>query len=238
MAKLTLLKIVNNTLMALESSQVSTISETLESTSVARIAEECFFEMVSQGDWPHLTIISLLESLGDSSKPNYLRVSDFVKEIKYLEYNKKELKFLEKEEFLKLSNCRDLSLDNVVQVEDLGGVYFNIINDKDPEYYTSSLDEYLIFDSYNSSNESTLQGSNSAVKMTYTPQWFDDDSFVPELTTDMFPTYLALVKRAAFLYLRREQSMKDERAAAAGMGRLYRQESRINLGKGIKNYGR
>lgn len=238
MAKLTLLKIVNNTLMALEATQVGSISDTLESTSVARIAEETFYEMITQGDWPHLNELTLMDSLGDSDRPNYLVIPDKVKEIKYIQYNGNNLRKVELEEFLKLSKSRDLLSDNVVQVQDFSGFDFNILNNSDPECYTILNDKYLVCDSFNILEGATLQSSKSVAETTYIPDWTEDDSFVPDLTDNMFPTYLALVKRAAFLYLRREQSPKDERMALSGMGRLYRQESKLNLKSGIKNYGR
>lgn len=238
MSKLTLLKIVNNTLNALEATKVSTIDETVESSAIVEIAEECFYEMVSQGDWPHLNELKVLDSLADSTKPNYLAIPEDVKEIKYLEYAGKRLNFIEVEKFLEISNSRDLSSDFVVEVEDHSGYTFKVANNKNPECFTIINDKYVVTDSFDEEVESTLQSSKSVAEVIVIPSWTNDDSFIPALTSNMFPTYLALVKRAAFLYLRREQSLKDERAAIAGMGRLYRKESKLNLTPRVKNYGR
>lgn len=224
--------------MALGCNQVSDISESNESESVSKIAEECYFEMVSQGDWPHLEAIYQFDSLADSEKPNYLGIPDNISNIKSFKYNNKDIKYVSPEEFINISIARDNLSENIVEVEDYSGYIFKILTNKDPEYYTILLEKYIVCDSYNDDIDSVLQSSKTVSRCTKAPVWSSVNEFIPDLTDNMFPTYLSLVKRAAFLYIRREQSPKDERQAVAGMGRLYRKEFKLDLVNPIKNYGR
>lgn len=238
MSKLTVLEIVNNTLMALGCNQVSDVSESLDSENVLKIAKECYYEMMAQGDWPHLEKLLQFNSLADSDRPNYLEIPSNVKHVHSFMYNNNNLKYLDPDEFIKLSIDRDISKDNVVEVVDHSGYTFHIIDDKDPEYYTILEETYIVCDSHNKDVDSVLQASKTIAKVSITPSWTEENNFVPNLTENMFPTYLSLVKRAAFLYIRREASPKDERQAVAGLGRLYRKEFKLDFENPIKNYGR
>lgn len=238
MARLTLLQIVQNVLSSMEADNVNSISDTVESAAIARTAEETYYEMMSQGDWPHLVKTDQLLSVSDNSKPNYLEIPTEFQDIRSLFYNTKELKFMEPIEFIKFTNERNLSTAEVVEVIGFNNVKFKVLNNAEPTYFTLLQDKYVLTDSFDSSVESTLRGENSTVTASVLPAWQATDTFVPDLTDQMFPTYLALVKRAAFLYFRREVSNKDERQALAGMGRLRRDVHKLFRKETVIDYGR
>lgn len=238
MAKMTLLQIVQNVLSSMEADNVNSIGDTVESAAIARTAEETYYELMAYGDWPHLVGTYSLTSLSDSAKPNYLEIPDEYKNIQYLSYLGTELRYKEPEEFLKYVNSRDLSLSNVVEVTGFHGVTYKIINDTLPTYFTLLEEKYVVTDSYDSVVETTLQGDNASVVASVLPAWASTDNYVPSLTDNMFPVYLAMVKRAAFLYFRREVSNKDERVAIAGLGRLRRDLSKLYRKDKVINYGR
>lgn len=238
MANMNLLKITNSVLSAMEAETVSTIDESVESEAIVRIAEEVYYELITKTDWPHLTTATTLTSLSDNTKPNYLEIPTEVRNIKSLWYNGTELKYKSKEDFINFTNARDLSSDNVVEVTTYNGVSLKIVNDQDPVYFTIFEDKYVVTNSYDSVTETTIQGSNSTVVATVYADWTSTDSFVPALTDTMVPTYLAMVKKAAFLYLRREQSIKDEIESRAGLGRMFRDVSKLHNEQRVPNYGR
>lgn len=237
MPKKTLLEIVQNVLLSMEYLGVSAIDESTESVIVADIAQQVYYELLTEADWPYFTKPVELQSLYDNTKPTIMRVPTTVNKIESLYYKKKEIKFLTTKEFFKLVNERK-STTFTEEVETPGGIPVTVYNNKEPEYYTIIDELYLVFDSYNSDEDVILSESSSMAVCSYFPAWTIEDDFVPVLPTEMFPTYLSMVKRAAFLYLKREQSVHDERFAIAGMGRALRSPDKINFEKTGKTYGR
>lgn len=236
---MTLLQIVQNTLSAMEADNVNDISSSTESSAIARIAEEVYFELMAQGDWPFLQTVSKLTSISDSDYPNCLEIPSNIKSIKRVWYNNTELKYKTVEDFIEYTNQRDISSENIVEINTIdSGIVTHIDTSKHPTYFTLLNDKYVITDSYYSVEDTTLVGSKSMISVTVIPTWTESNTFTPDMPDHMFPTYLAMVKRAAFLYLRREQSIKDERAALAGLGRLYVDPSRLFMNKPSINYGR
>lgn len=238
MAKLNLLKIVQHTLGAMESNNVNSIGDTIESAEVARIAEEVYFELMAYGEWPHLDQMQSLESVSDVEKPNFLRIPDNVSLIKQLKYNGEDVLYMEPVKFVDMVQKRNNEMDNITELSGFNGVQLNIINDSKPRYWTSFDEEYIVFDSYDSAENTTVVGTRSTIYAKVVPAWLTQDTFVPDMPMEMFPTYLARVKAASFLQLKREMSPKDEREAIAGLGRLRRQVSKISGKNNRKSYGR
>lgn len=238
MSKRTLLEIVQYVLSAMEADNVNSISETVESVAIARVAEETFFELISQSDWPHLETTAQMQSVSDNTKPNFLEVPENIKYIKGLWYNDKQLKYMDPEKFINFVNERDLSQDFIVESFTDTNVRLKVNNIDQPTYFTMFDDRYVITDSFPSDEGATLVGAKSYATVNVIPSFTQDDAFVPDLPTNMFSTYLAMVKRAAFLYFRREPSTKDERAAIAGWGRLLQNKSKLFGKESRINYGR
>lgn len=54
MAKLTLLDIVQDILSDMDSDTVNSITDSVESLQIAQIVKTTFFEIITEGEWPHL----------------------------------------------------------------------------------------------------------------------------------------------------------------------------------------
>lgn len=234
----TLLQVVQNVLSAMEADNVNSISDTVESVAIARVAEETFFELISQSDWPHLEVLETADSHSSLESPNVLRIPKNIKNIKGFWYDGSRLKYLPIEEFIEMSNQLDVSKENVVLSQVGANTYLNCYNDTAPRVFTLVGDSLVVTDSYNSNESSTLLGHKSLISGTETPYFELDDNFVPKMPDSMLSTYLAMVKRSAFLYFRREPSTKDERAALAGMSKLLRNKSSLYNKSSRVNYGR
>ena len=102
---------------------------------------------------------------------------------------------------------------NVDLVTDFGGAVYPIRNDVPPTYWTSFDDEYIVFNSYDSSVEATVQNSNSQATGYIEKSFTFSDSFVPELPTEAFASLLAEAKAEAFSVLRQEVNQRVEREA-------------------------
>lgn len=253
MAKYTLLEVVNSYLDATDGIRVSDLDDTPDSQSVAKIAEDVFYEVVNDVfNTPLTKDIIELEALADSSKPNYLKIPDELSSISEstIYYNTTDgesgsstvnwnkIQYLHPHDFLERIRHRSTEADNVQTVEDFSGVDLIIVNNKAPQYCTSFDDEYLVFDSFDSDVDSTLQQSKSAVLGSVEPTFTVSNSFVIPLPQWFHPTYVQLVKSRASEYLRQEPLVSDTRKGIAG---LIKARSKMRVGNRKfqkKRYGR
>lgn len=246
--KYSLLQIVQDVLNDLDSDYVNSIDDTVESQQVAQIVRSCYNEMISNRNWPHLRKLVQLEASGEVIKPNYLRLPVGTKELILLQYDKKKLgetkiqyrdvQYKEPHDFLKLTNSRDSDKTNVTTVTDFSGITILVQNDKAPEYWTSFDDNWLVFDSYDSAVDSTLQKSKSQCMAYIEPVWEAVDTFYPDLPEEAFAGLIEEVKSTAFLVLKQMANEKAEQKATRQKRWLSRKAWRANGGIQYENYGR
>jgi hypothetical protein len=208
MAKLTLLYMTQNILSALDSDPVGSIDETVESVQVAELVKEAYFELVSQRDWPFLFVLGNLDGLGDVNNPTKMKIPDTYNKIKWIKYNKQEVTYADPETFHTIISQR---------VTQAGVINSNgyVIN-QDPQYWTSYDDTYIIFDGYKQSTEVTLQSSKAVVYGTQQAAWSHIDTFIPNIPEKFFPTLLAEAKSQAFVNLKQQNNVREERKATRG----------------------
>jgi len=208
MAKLTLLYMTQNILSALDSDPVGSIDETVESVQVAELVKEAYFELVSQRDWPFLFVLGNLDGLGDVNNPTKMKIPDTYNKIKWIKYNKQEVTYADPETFHTIISQR---------VTQAGVINSNgyVIN-QDPQYWTSYDDTHIIFDGYKQSTEVALQSSKAVVYGTQQAAWSHIDTFIPNIPEKFFPTLLAEAKSQAFVNLKQQNNVREERKATRG----------------------
>ena len=226
MKKLTLLEIVQSTLASMVSDQVNSISDSDESLVVAEIAQDTYYEILSREEWPFLRKARTLDAYGDTDYPVFLKSPVPVAYIRNVRYNivtstgtsdnYKEMDYLEADEFLDKVYSRSSSATGVVSMLTPDNIKIYIYNNKSPSYYTSFDDEILVFDSYDSAVDTTLQSSKSSCIAIEVPSWTTSDTFIPLLPPQLFPMFLAEVKAAAHQYLKQQGSPTDAKRALRG----------------------
>ena len=237
---------VQDILSDMNSDEVSSINDTVESEQVARIIKSSYFEMITNKHWPHLRQLSTLKQVGDLAKPTHMKVDDNVKELTRVEYNIsgddtldfKEIVWVEPDQFLRNSNHLNPANDNVVAIEDYSGVSFNITNDAMPRCYTSFDDQTVVFDSYDKEVEDTIQESNNRIMVFVTPSWTMSDSFVPDLPEEAFAGLLAEAKSTCFTRIKQAPDAKSEQQARRQHSWLSRKAFTVNGGIKLPDYGR
>jgi hypothetical protein len=249
---LTLLQVVQKTLEALGSDEVNSISDTAEATQISQIAEDCFYELLNQKEWPFLQKLRQLEPLADADHPNYLKIPDAVVRIDQLKYDVTDpnddtlgafMRFVDVNwvtptEFVNEVQSRNTQDTTITVISDLNGIKLPIFVESNPSFWTSFDDKYVVFDAYRSDIESTLQSNRSQALVVEYPDFSLDDDFVPDWPVHMFQLWLAEVKSTAFIYLRQEASPKDEQRARRGLAVLRRSASRTNDDDGKVHFGR
>lgn len=182
MAKLTVLDIVQDIMSDMNSDNVSTVSATATSDRVTRIVRSTYEKMMAERDWPHLGYVGQLNALGDPTHPNYMKIPDGVKRVDFIKYDKKQLvtnpnhfldvEYKTPEEFLQIVNSRNSNdAVNVTVITDFNGIPLNVRHNYAPTYWTSFDDIHIVFDSYNSSLETSLQASKTQCKFYKNTVW-------------------------------------------------------------------
>ncbi len=223
MTQYTLLEIVQDILSDMDSDIVNSISDTDESEQVARIVRTAYENITTTIDIPTEELITTLIGLSNTSKPNYLQIPTDIGHIHWLKYDKKttvdtdtqysEVIYLSPKTFHDQISVRDESATNVDAITDFNGTKLLIVNDVAPTYWTSFDDKYIVFDSYDSSVDTTLQQSKTLVSTTKVKTFTLTDSFVPDLPDTYFPWLKAEAKALAFAKLKQISSSSDERMA-------------------------
>lgn len=232
--KQTLLELTQNILSAMEDDEVNSIGDTVSSLSVAQVVQDCYYEMVAEMEIPGNTQLMTLEPLGDVTKPTYMRLPDNYKAITWLRYNDYEVKYITPQEFIK----RSISLSDGIACEDFNGVIFQISNTADPTFWTSFDDEYIVFNSYDVTNESSLTRNRSMAFVAYEPTLSLTDDAIPELSSGLFPTLLSKAKARCFINFKQIANNAEEKAERQGKIRNQNIRQRTNRTLNYPNYGK
>lgn len=248
MAKATLLEMVQDILSDMDSDEVNSINDTIESLQVAQIIKTTYFNIIDGKDWPFLYQFFQLEASGTTSKPTHMKLPENVIDVSILKYNKRKLtdtfdrvediKYKTPEDFLDLVNGRHSDASNIIVVSEASGIKLNILSDTPPTYFTSFDDEYLVFDSYDIDVDSTLQTSKTQCQGKVRTSFSLVDTFIPDLPVQMFSYLLNESKSTCFLVLKQSANQKAEQHSISQRRRMSQEAWRVKKGITYPNYGR
>lgn len=227
--KYTLLDMTQTILSSMDSDEVNSISDNTEANQVATVIRTVYYDLIDRLNLPEHYSLITLDASGEPLKPVLMTVPSTVAHIKWLKYdyatdedpdkNMQDLKFLALEDFLNMSYQKDIDetyVDSFTQT--IGSDTFTILYDNDsaPHYYTTFDDHYVLFDSYDSDVDGTLQKSKTlACARLYIP--FEmEDNFTPDLDDAQFTLLLNEAKSLAWLELKQTQHPKAEQNARRG----------------------
>lgn len=176
-----------------------------------------------------------------------MKLPENVIELVSINYNKKELgdtkekyapvKYLSPDDFIIKTNHRDSSASNVEVIEE-AGVTLLVLNDVAPTYFTSFDDEWLVFDSYDSEIDSTLQENKTQCFGKVQPTFTLEDDFIPDLPVQMFPYFINEAKSTAFLVVKQMPNQKAEQHSVSQRRRMSQDAWRLTKGIQRPDYGR
>lgn len=247
--KMTLLQMVQNILSAMDAEEVSSIGDTIESQQVAEEIKTTYYENFGNLEVANRFDIIQLEALADSTdRPNVLKIPEEVDHFEWIKYNKGttgtpdyyDVCYLTQKEFLDyvFKNSAG-SLDSVKLPGD-DAVPYQVRDDKHPDYYTIFDDVYVVFDSYNSSVDSTVQNSKSVAYAEVIPSWSATDTFIPDLEAKLFPWLLSEAKSMCFINYKGVSNAKEEQRSRRQRVQHQNNRARLNPNNDLsgKNYGR
>jgi hypothetical protein len=219
----TLKELVDRILESMGGDEVNTIADTAESLAVANIVKECYFEIISEIQPKETEGLFHLDASTDNLQPTVMFLPSEVSNIQWLKYNIgdsvddpnfRDLCYLPLSDFLNYSDGLDPAESWVgsetVEIQGQDFV-FKFRSDESPKYWTSPDDVTLIFDSYDSTYETTLTSSRTYGFGGLVPVFTMTDTFVPKLDPRQFQLLLNAAKAQAFVELKQTTNEKAER---------------------------
>lgn len=248
MAKPTLLEIVQEILSDMDSDVINSIDDTDEAGQVATIVKSTYDAMMSNRNWPHTRQVINLTASGDSLLPTHMYLAEEVKEMISVYYDKRKLgdtrlkydpvHWREPDDFLRFTNMRDNDSADVDVIDDPSGIQLLIATNKAPSYYTSFDDDALVFDSYDSEVDSTLQASKTQARAYVMPELIIADDTTPDLPKEAFSALIEEAKSKAMFKLKQMQDIKAEQESGRQNRWLSRKSWRAHGGIRYPDYGR
>lgn len=239
---------VQDILSEMDSDEVNSISDTIESEQVAQVIKTTYLELMSNRNWPHLLKLIQLNSSVSVNLPTHQSLGVDVKELTFVKYDTRKdgetkrqyrkTHYLTPEEFLDKTNTRNSDKTNVQVVQDPTGVELLILNDKAPEYFTSFDEETLIFDSYDSAVGQTLLTSRFQCQGYVMPSWVHGDEATPDLPSEAFAALLEEAKSVCFHTLKQMDNQKSEQKARRQQRWLAQKSWAVSDLELYPNYGR
>lgn len=220
----TLLEMVQRILESMDSDEVNSYDDTVESSAVANIIKETYYYLVSRMDLPATETFFNLDASGDNTKPVLMTLPSDAVNIQNLKYKHTESgktvfvdqTYLDLREFLDRQYALDESETEVsTMTVSLDGTsfLFKYHNDRHPTCYTM-VENNIVFDSYDSTVENTLQASNTMAFGPKIPTFTMSNTFVPDLDPKQFQLLLNEAKSQAFVELKQTANAHADRRAS------------------------
>lgn len=244
MATRTMLKYVQLILSSMDSDEVETYDESVESLQVADILEQTFYEIINRRDWEYLRHrVRRLDSVASSNNVTLAIPKDvsLVESLSYYDYDKgiqRSLEYVSPTEFI--SRQESISGANVEQSFNSYGVVFNTYNDRCPDYWTSFDESTVMFNAYDSVNQPMgVTPGNSVIMATIEPVWIMDDAYIPDMPSRMESLLLHEAMSACWLYIKQEANPKAEAIARRQFARMKTHERKVKVdNEEVVDYGR
>lgn len=246
----TLLELVQTIASSMDSDEITSIVDSVESMQIATVVRTAYNDLISRLDLPeHSTLFNLTAS-GTATKPVLMFVPSDIKTIRWVQYdaqtadntdvNYQDVKYLELKSFLDMVNSLDVGADEVDSMShDTFTFLFN--NNRAPMFYTTYDDHTIIFDSYDSDVDTTLQASKTRCYGNTIVTWEMSDAFVPNLDEAQFALLLNEAKSLAWTELKQSQHPKAEQSARRQWVKSQKSKSNFNALKELDklvNFGR
>lgn len=212
--KFTLLEMVQEILASMDSEEVNSISDTVESNQVALLIRSVYYDLAIDLGLPEHETIFELNASGSTTRPVLMTAPDNVAVIREIRYNKQEdgdttadyvpLTFKPLDEFLTQQNGLREDDDATQMTFTVNSESFETMykSDVHPTCYTTPDDYTFLFDSYQSDVDTTLQKSKTMVFGVVYPTFTLSDNFTPDLDVTQFSLLKNRAKVRAFAELK------------------------------------
>lgn len=232
----TVLRLVQDILSAMNSDEVNSIGDTIESEQVTRICREEFDILSELKEWGHRQALINLTPSGSTSHPTRMQMPDNVTFVDWIKYDKQtasdtEAKFQDVNykapaDWLTMVLGRVTGTSVIEITDNVHSLKYRVYNDRAPSWWTSFDDKYIWFDAYDAAVDSTLQGSKTLVSAQVRPTFVEQDTHVIDIPDKDFYLYKSIALARSYAEIK---EAAHPTAAATARSLLIR--SQINKGK-------
>lgn len=232
--KMTLLEMVQDILSSMDSDEVNSISDTVESMQVAKIIRNSYIDIIDRVEMPEQYSLFELDATSGDTQTMMTLPSD-VSSIEWIKYDSRDstetipeyvdIKPMTLPDFLDFTYRYDTDADGFFSYDyTINGDTVTIFgyNDKHPQWYTVLEDDTILFDSYDATVDAFLQKNKTLAFGKIVPTFSFTDNYIPRLDPNQFGLLLNEAKREAFVELKQTQNIVSEQRAKRGWIRAQR----------------
>jgi hypothetical protein len=241
-------------LSAMDSDEIDSITDTVESVQVTTLIKNVYYDMATELDLPEHETFFELDASGDNNLPALMTIPTNVVKLSTIEYDNKEsgdtypdwqpVTFMDLKEFSVAANSLREETSNVTSMAVQGNAQtheFLCWTNVQPSYYTSYNDYTLLFNSYDSSIDTTLQQSKTRCHGSIYPVFTISDAFAPDLDPTQFSYFIQRCKVRAFAELKQlphQEAQTEARNQKIGIQRKQRRTPNLTELQRAPQYGR
>lgn len=245
--KYTLLELTQTVLSSMDSDEVNSINDSVESQQVVEVIKTVYDDIISRGDLHGNKTLFNLTASNDPVKPIVMSKPDNIDRIEWLKYDTRLLTdtgpnwdiltYIPPEDFIDYMHQFDENETYVGyfdQIIDSYTLRFTYRTDQGPKYYTTFDDNLIFFDSYDSEVDTTLMSSKTIGFGPKATEFVKSDSYVPNLQPNQFALLLNEAKSLAWAELKQAQHGKAEQTARRNWRHLQKTRQSVPDGTDFK----
>lgn len=243
--KYTLLEMVQRILSAMDSDEVNSYNDTIESNQVATLLKQTFYDCATDLNLhEHEDLIQLEPSL-DNTKPTLMYPGSTVTRIDWIKYDNADTEnpdsryvpvcYLPLAEFIERNQQlagNTTGVTGTMTVPDSDGELYTFYyeNDRHPTYYTHFGNNVIIFDAYDSVVDTTLQKQKTMCFGAKYPSWTMSNNFIPDLDPTQFAYLINRATTRAFIELKQTQNPDSSGEARRQKIVIQKRKRRLPMG--------
>lgn len=245
--KYTLLELTQAVLSSMDSDEVNSINDTVESQQVVEVIKTVYDDIISRSDLKSNKTLFNLTASTDFTKPTLMTKPDGIDRIDWIKYdvrkladgtkpNWAEMSYLPVETYINYMHQYNPTATNVGSFSHTIGTYtmtFSYRNDQAPTYWTSFDDNTIIFDGYDAAVDTTLQSIKTLGYGFKVTDFQKIDTFVPALQPQQFALLLNESKSLAWAELKQAPHQKAEQAAKRNWTHAQRSRQEVPDGENL-----
>jgi len=237
------LQIVQTILSSMDSDEINSVSDTVESQQVLEIVKTTYNDIVSRSNLAAHKIPFNLGASNDSTKPVLMTKPSNISTIDWIKYdcrlstevdpNWEYIPFEPFDTFMSMTqslNPTESDVDTMTITSDGFTFTFHFKNNTSPSMYTVYGDGNLIFNAYDSTVDTTLQSTKSLGWGTKNLTFVSSDTFVPDLPDDLFSLLINEAKSLAWAELKQTAHAKAESTARRNWTHLSKRKAHVPSG--------
>ena len=221
--KMTILEMTQEILTSMGGDEVNSIDDTTEAGDISRLIRRCYFDLINHlKPHEHYRLFELEAT--SSASPTLMTMPTDISFLEWVKYDNAttedddtkflEVDFLDLKTFLERMytlDADDTEVEEFTYTDTGDSINFLCYNDRMPTVFTTYNDNLLIFDAYDSSEETNLQETNTLCYGRELPTFTLSDSFTPDLDAQQFSILVNKAKLLCFSELRQTEHKVAER---------------------------